>query len=292
MLASDYRPLPPCLAHNCGFHDGPPEGAQPPDGFVLPPNFEEMRKKEQAAKARRLPLAEQFQAGSLEVEGLTMPYRLYVPQNLTPGKLYPMVIFFHGAGERGIDNLAQLTAYDAAHVWIWDQQDGGEPCFVLAPQMTGDGWLESPLLAASRIIDTVTDQYPIDPKRLYLTGMSMGGGACWRMNYMFPHRFAAVVPLCPHCGLNMQGKIDPEAIELVADSFVNKPLWLFHAEDDMVVTVETSRQLTAALEQRGMIRGKDFFYTEYPAACRYNHGCWNIAYADKAMRQWLLQQSL
>ena len=291
MLTSDHRPLPPCLAHNCGFHDGPPQGT-PPEGFSPPPGFERMLEKAREAEARRRVFAEQFQTGSVELAGITMPYRLYVPENLTPGKRYPLVIFFHGAGERGTDNLAQLTAYDAAHVWVWDQQDGGEPCFVLAPQMTGDGWLEPPLLAASRIIDTVTAQYPIDSKRLYLTGMSMGGGACWRMNYMFPHRFAAVVPLCPHCGLNMQGEIDPEAIGLVADSFVNKPLWLFHAEDDMVVTVETSRQLTAALERRGMIRGKDFFYTEYPAACHYNHGCWDIAHADKAMRQWLFQQSL
>lgn len=160
MKTSDYRPLPPCLSHTCGFHDGPPEGAQPPEGFVLPPNFEEIRKKAQEAEARRRVLAEAFQAGSLEADGLIMPYRLYVPRNLTPGKRYPMVIFFHGAGERGTDNLAQLTAYDAAHVWVWDQQDGGEPCFVLAPQMTGDGWLEAPLLAASHIIDTVTDQYP------------------------------------------------------------------------------------------------------------------------------------
>lgn len=303
MTTKDYRPLPDELNHGCGFGTpdlplegyAPPEGFGPPPGMEPPPEMLEMMRQDEQRKHSRLPLAKLFQSGSATWEDLTLPYRLYVPEHLAEGKQYPLVLFLHGGGERGDDNEAQLIANDGAIVWVRDQIEGtGEACFVLAAQcpQDGPGWLEPHLLAASQALDNVIAAYPIDESRLYLTGMSMGGGGCWRMNYMFPERFAAVVPMCSACGLDKTGKeIDNNAIQAIAESFLSKPLWLFHAADDFVVTPETTRSLAKALEERGLVRGRDFFYTEYPAECGYNHGCWNPAYEWKLMRQWLFQQT-
>ena len=292
MRTSDYRKLPACLNHGSGFGtpDLPPEGFAPPAGFPQPSEEEKA-----AGRAAREPLARLFRSGTAAYGGLTIPYRYYVPENLEPGKRYPLVLFLHGGGSRGTDNEAQLFVGDSAVVWVRDQQEGGEPCFVLAPQCPDDGpgWLEPHLLAASSALDDLIEQYPIDENRLYLTGLSMGGGGCWRMNYMFPERFAAAVALCAAGCLDETGRaVDPEAVEAVAESFTDKPLWLFHAADDAAVTPETTRSLARALERRGKVRGVDFFYTEYPAECGYNHACWEPGCAWKLMRQWLMQQDL
>lgn len=293
MKTSDYRPLPQCLNHDCGANRRKRNMAGPPPGFELPPGFAEMMEQAKENERKRADFAECFRSGTSTWDGLTQPYRFYVPENLESGKRYPMVVFFHGAGEAGTDNLVQLTAYEGALVWVRDQLDGtGEPCFVLAPQMDAEAWVEQPLLAASKAIDDLMEKYPIDPARLYLTGMSMGGGAYWRINYMFPDRFAAVVPMCSACGMDENGNLDRETVNAAADAFIGKALWMFHAEDDMVVPVETTRMLASALEQRGEIRGRDFFFTEYPSEKRYNHGCWDPAYGDRTMRQWLMQQHL
>ena len=294
---SDYRKLPACLNHGGGFGKSkdPKEGFAPPEGFSPPPGMMEMMALEEEKKIARKPLAALFRAGTATYGKVTLPYRYYVPENLEEGKKYPLVLFLHGGGERGTDNEVQLLANDGAVVWVRDQQEGGEPCFVLAPQCPeeGPGWLENHLLAASQALDDMISEYPIDENRLYVTGMSMGGGGSWRINCMYPDRFAAVVPLCSACCLDETGKaVDPDAIEAVAEAFLDKPLWIFHAADDAVVMPEISQALVRALEEKGKKRGEDFFYTEYPAECGYNHGCWGPAYEWKLMRQWLLQQNL
>lgn len=297
MMTSDYRKLPACLNHGCGFGTAelPPEGFAPPEGFTPPPELAEMMAKAKAEETARKPLADLFDAGKATWDGVSIPYRYYAPEHLEAGKNYPLVLFLHGGGERGADNEAQLIANDGAVVWVRDQLAGGEPCFVLAPQSPGGtpGWLEPTLLAASQALDEMISRYPIDEDRIYLTGMSMGGGGSWRMNYMFPERFAAVAPLCSAGCLDQTGKtIDPEAVEAVAEALAGKNLWMFHSADDAVVDPKTTRSVARALEARGKKRGEDFFYTEYPAEYGYNHGCWGPAYAWKLMRQWIMQQNL
>ena len=296
MATENYRPLPPYLNHGCGYGipGQPPRGMQPPADFTPPPGFAEMAKREEEEKEARRLLADQFLSAAAEYNGLSLNYRLYVPAELEEGKKYPLVLFLHGGGERGDDNLTQLIANDGAVIWLKDQMEDPElKCFILAPQSPDGepGWLEKHLLAVSKALDDVTDAYPVDTDRLYLTGMSMGGVGSWRMNYMFPTRFAAVVPICSAGGMDENRNIDPTAIDALADAFMDKPLWLFHAADDAVVPCDTSRCLTQALVQRGRKLGEDFFFTEYPAECGYNHGSWNPAYRWVLMRRWMFQQT-
>lgn len=263
----------------------------PAPGEAMPkPRPEMLRRMEldRVKKEERRPLAEQFQEGTATYHGLTMPFRLYVPKDLEPGRKYPLVLFLHGGGERGDDNISQLLAYDGALVWTRQ----AEPCFVLAPQCPeGEpGWMEKHCLVARTAMSQVMEAYPIDPERLYLTGMSMGGGGCWRMNYMFPELFAAIVSVCAAACIHNRDEIIPEAIEAVADAFIGKNLWLFHAADDFVVTPESTRSLVAALERRGRRKGVDFFYTKYPKEMNLGHGSWEPAYEDTIMCRWVLAQ--
>lgn len=261
-----------------------------PGGPLPEPSPEMLRhmERDRIKREARRSLAEQFAEGKATYGGLTMPFRLYVPKDWKPEKRYPLVLFLHGGGERGDDNISQLLAYEGALVWTRQ----AEPCFVLAPQCPeGEpGWLEKHCLVARAAMEQVMEAYPIDKDRLYLTGMSMGGGGCWRMNYMFPDLFAAIVSVCAAACVRNRDEIIPGAIEAVADAFVGKHLWLFHAADDFVVTPETTRSLVAALERRGLRKGTDFFYTEYPAEMNLGHGSWEPAYADALMCRWVLAQ--
>ena len=293
MTTLDYRPLPDALNDAGAFAKPMPEPTQMPP-MELPPEFAQRAAREETEKQARLPYVDLFRSGQAAYGGLTMPYRLYTPQT-EPGKRYPLVVFLHGGGERGDDNVLPLIANDGALVWVKDQLEGtGEPCFVLAAQCPseGFGWMQDHLLVCSAALDAVIAENPVDEARLYLTGMSMGGGGCWRMNYLFPNRFAAVVPMCSAACIAGPGQVDQIGVGLAADAFVGKPLWIVHAADDFVVTPETSRSLVRALEARGQDRDRDFYYTEYPAVCGYNHACWEPAYADPTLRRWLFKQSL
>ncbi len=293
MNTKEYRPLPEELGSIGGFGSmGPPPGGEMPQ-----PSPEMLARMEQdkVCKEARKPIAALFQAHQYEENGEVMPYRLYVPEHMEPEKKYPLVLFLHGAGERGEDNISQLIAYEGALIWVRDQLDGtGEPCFVLAPQCPGvenHYWLENSLKMVGGILDKTVAEFPVDETRISLTGMSMGGGGCWRLNYMYPERFSAIVPICS-AGGTKDKKPDPVAIGQAADAFAGKNLWIFHAADDFVVTPETSRGLVKALEERGKVAGEDFFYTEYPESCGYNHGSWTPAYENEIMRKWMLRQKI
>lgn len=280
----EYRKVPAVL-NEYGDFGGPPTGPMPEPSPEMLLRMEQDRVKKEA----RRPLAEQFKEGTATFDGLTMPYRLYVPENLIPGERYPLVLFLHGGGERGTDNISQLLAYEGALVWTRQ----AEKCFVLAPQCPDGepGWLEKHCLTAMQALEDIMKAHPVDRDRLYLTGMSMGGGGCWRMNYMFPTLFAAIVPICSAACIRGRDVIIPEAIEAVAEAFAGKNLWLYHAADDFVVTPESTRSLVKALERRGKKKGVDFFYTEYPGERNLGHGSWEPAYEDTLMCRWVLSQS-
>lgn len=287
----NFRPLPLALAGTGGFGGTP---MMPPGTLQLSPEEDQRMKKQilldqQKAKERSRYLS-MLQEGTAVYEGVSLCYRFYIPPQLSPEKKYPLVLFLHGGGERGNDNVRQITAYDGACVWIREQLAGNqEPCIVLAPQCPTDGyWLQAQLLPVMQALETMCAAYPVDRKRLYITGMSMGGGGCWRMNYMFPSTFAATVAVCSAIATIEKKAINPEAIEIAAETFAGKNLWLFHAADDNVVPVETSRRLAEALTQRHSA----CIYTEYPSEQGYRHGSWNPAYEWEPMRRWLFQQRL
>jgi predicted peptidase len=228
--------------------------------------------------------------------GMTMGYRLFVPPGYDRTKSYPLVFFLHGAGESGNDNEMQLTANQGATIWAKPPEQARHPCFVLAPQNPlGDsgrkGWTtlirlgfgdpfrpEPALATAFAVLQRVMADYNVDRKRVYATGLSMGGFGVFAMNVDHPDTFAAVVGIC--------GGLDPAR----AAALANKQIWVFHASKDPIVDVRFSRETVKALKEAG----GNPRYTEYGAEAYLAptaHQSWVPAYASAELRDWLFQQS-
>jgi predicted peptidase len=220
-------------------------------------------------------------------DGTVIRYRWSAPEAPEAGKTYPLVVFLHGAGERGDDNKAQLRHGVSAILSGAKAID--EPCFLIAPQCPSDSWwapidrgsmrlssAEKPnalLDALIARIDLLAKEHPIDTTRLYLTGLSMGGFASWDLLGRAPGKFAAVVPIC--------GGGDPT---LVA-KYKSTPIWVFHGEKDDVVPLRTSTEMVEALKKAG---GEPKF-TWYPEA---GHDSWTAAYQDPKLIRWIFDQKL
>lgn len=219
----------------------------------------------------------------------SMPYRLYVPENYDPAESYPMVVVFHGAGERGNDNESHITAHESPLVWAQPEVQKDNPCFVVAAQCpTNELWVDTPWDKGSYdldsvpisdemqmvvdIIDLISGYYNIDTTRLYSTGISMGGYATWNINMLYPDLFAAMAPIC--------GGADPSKASLLAD----KPIWAFHGGADSVVPVSGTREMVEALKAEG----SDVIYTEYEGM---DHNVWDKAYATPELIDWMFAQS-
>ncbi|MFS0778281.1 chitobiase/beta-hexosaminidase C-terminal domain-containing protein [Neobacillus sp. 3P2-tot-E-2] len=223
-----------------------------------------------------------------------MPYRLYVPENYDPSKSYPLVLFLHGGGERGTDNEKQILGNDGAVIWAAPENQVKHQAFVLAPQarnvheggfgITRDS---NNMISLSRvfefspdlekaydILQKVRSEYNIDSTRLYSTGLSQGGFGTFNINLKYPDLFAAMVPIA--------GGGNPSE----AHKLVNKPIWAFHAVDDVVIPVSYSRNIISAIQNAG----GNPIYTEYPAELGYNHGSWVPAYENKEMIEWVFKQ--
>lgn len=218
-------------------------------------------------------------------DGTVVSYRWSAPAALETGKTYPLVLFLHGAGERGRDNAAQLKHGVGAIL------DGarklGEPCFLIAPQCPPNEWWApldhrtkrlDPAAKPNSLLDAVlaltaemSKTQPVDPKRFYVTGLSMGGFGTWSLLARVPEKIAAAVPIC--------GGGDPAQ----AVKFKDVPIWAFHGEADPVVPVKSTREMIAALEQAG---GKPKV-TYYPGVL---HDSWTQTYTDPAVLTWLFAQ--
>ncbi len=216
--------------------------------------------------------------------GVVIRYRWSQPDNVEPGRLYPLVLFLHGAGERGNDNTAQLR-HGVRDILKWSRAN--EPCFLLAPQCPSGKWwapvdletmtpsaLDEPnarLLALMELLDQLAGEHPVDPDRLYLTGISMGGFGTWSLLTRYSERFAAAAPVC--------GGGDPE----YAPRFKHVPLWVFHGAKDEVVPVLRSREMVDALREAG----GDPKFTVHPDAA---HDSWTPTYQDDEFLRWLFSQ--
>jgi predicted peptidase len=217
--------------------------------------------------------------------GATMPYRLLAPERLRQGSRYPLVLFFHGAGERGTDNATQLR--HGTRLFLKPDIRAKYPCFVLAPQCPSDQrWVEmdwnadrgaqpaSPSRSMQLAVDLVQyiqRSYPVDTHRLYVTGLSMGGYATWDFVTRFPDQVAAAVPVC--------GGGDDAAAARAA----RVPVWAFHADNDTTVKVGRTRDMIGALR----LAGAKPHYFEYPGL---GHNSWDAAYAEPELIPWMFSQ--
>lgn len=198
-----------------------------------------------------------------KVTDAPLPYLLYRPDVSTNA---PLVVFLHGSGERGGD-LERVAAVGLPHLL----EGLPEPAFVVAPGCPeGSRWTDQ-LARLEKVLDDLLDRLPVDPSRIYLTGLSLGGQGAWFWAARTPERFAALVPVC--------GRTDPAA----ADRLKNVPIWAFHGADDDVVPPGESEAMVKALRAVGS-------QAELTMLEGVGHDSWTPAYRDPALYAWLFAQ--
>lgn len=221
--------------------------------------------------------------------GDTLPYRLLRPETMKSGEKYPLVLFLHGAGERGKDNEKQLT--HGGQMWLNPVNREKYPAFVLAPQCPETGYwaygarpksflpedmpLDEQMNPVSRTLKDLLDTYlampQVDKDRVYIMGLSMGGMGTFDMVVRFPDVFAAAIPIC--------GTVNPARLEAAKDVKFR----IFHGDADNVVTPEGSRAAYRALKAAGA----KVEYIEFPGC---NHGSWTPAFNYPEFMSWLFNQ--
>jgi predicted peptidase len=186
-------------------------------------------------------------------------YQLWLPDAYSPDRLWPAILFLHGAGERGDDNEAQITVGLGPHLPKLDP-----PAIVIFPQSPPGSWWKPAV--AMRALDGACGEYAIDPDRTSLTGISMGGAGAWTLAAENPGRWSAIAPVC-----GWMATIRP---------MPDVPIRIFHGDADPVVDVEYSRRMAAHLGSRAV-------YTELAGV---NHNSWDPAYRDSDLVAWLVEQ--
>lgn len=212
-----------------------------------------------------------------EETNYTLNYRFFKP-NKAHGKKLPLVLFLHGAGERGSNNDVQILANEGAVVWASPENQKENPAYVLAAQVpVGGGWSGNIYEALLKLIDETVDEYRIDTDRIYITGMSMGGIGTWNMIQKNPDLFAAAIPIC--------GIGNPANAEVIKDM----PIWITHEDGDFL-DVQHSRDMYSALLSAG---SEKVIYTEYPFGTSpvNPHFSWVPTYQNQEIIDWLFQQS-
>ncbi len=212
----------------------------------------------------------------------TLLYRQYLPKGAHEN--LPLVIFFHGAGERGADNTRQLV--HGVGQFIKYSIDNKKPFILIAAQCPSNAqWVDTPwgntshrigkcsanMALAIGLLEERIATLKADRRRIYVSGISMGGYGTWDILVRRPDLFAAAIPIC--------GGGDAYK----AYTIRNIPIWVFHGSADTAVPTVRSRQMVSALWQcEGNVR-----YTEYPGM---GHGSWGPTYSNKAVFDWLFSQ--
>ena len=234
------------------------------------------------SQSKALPPAEPADRMQAKVfEGLD--YRVYAPIDYEK-RQYPLVLFLHGAGAKGDDNLAQVRNSSFLKALLNAGNSEKYPCVIVAPQcpvgmrwVPGVGVYDLPdnVEALMALLEQTKSLYGTDPARVYITGLSMGGYGTWGMLRAYPDYFAAAVPVCG-------GWDRPDDVAL-APRLKDVPIWAFHGALDDDVPVECSRDMVEALEAvDGNVK-----YTEYPDG---GHAIWDRVYAESELLPWLFSQ--
>jgi predicted peptidase len=227
---------------------------------------------------------------SLNFRAREYRYQLFRPRREMPEGGWPLILFLHGAGERGRDGLLPTQVGLGATI---RRCAARFPCLVLFPQVgVGSHW-NRPDMAdlAMACLEETRQEERINPERLYLTGLSMGGAGVWYLGARYPGVFAALVPVCGGVGFPAASCGDPQSAENMA--LYNErarvigatPTWVFHGAEDPIVPVEFSRRMVRSLETMG----HPVRCTEY-SPC--GHDAWELAYEQDEVWRWLFTQRL
>jgi predicted peptidase len=221
--------------------------------------------------------------------GQVLHYRILFPENYDRTKKYPLILFLHGSGEKGNDNEKQLT--HGAKLFLKEENRGQFPCIVIFPQCPAtDSWnsviadrtqkptlfafdysrnATSALTSAIEVVKKTGAEEGIDPARIYIAGLSMGGMGTFEAVYRYPEVFAAALPIC--------GGGDATHY----DTRISKTaFWVFHGDQDGAVDIKNSRIMVDRLKELKA----EVKYTEYPGV---NHNSWDNAFAEPELLSWL-----
>jgi len=192
-------------------------------------------------------------------------YLLYLPENYNTSENFPLLLFLHGAGERG-DDLEKVKVHGPPKLIA-----GGKnfPFIVVSPQCPENQWWSSEVLDA--LLKDIVDNYNVDEDRIYVTGLSMGGFGTWELAIKYPNRFAAIAPICGGGNFHL------------ADVLKDLPIWVFHGAKDNVVPLKSSQEMVDALEKVG----GNVKFTIYPMA---GHDSWTETYNNPELYEWFLKQ--
>jgi len=223
-------------------------------------------------------------------EGKVLPYRILYPENYDKNKKYPLLLFLHGAGERGNDNEKQLT--HGARLFITEESRKNFPAIIVLPQCPQESFWAStkidrtvqpfkiefdysaepnwPLVAANELVKQIISEGSVDKSRVYIAGLSMGGMGTFESVYRYPELYAAALPICGGGSVTQYDK-----------RVTKTAFWVFHGADDAVVNVKLSRDMVNRLKAlKAKVR-----YSEYPGV---NHNSWDNAFAEKEFLSWML----
>jgi predicted peptidase len=198
-------------------------------------------------------------------------YLLHLPPGyeVAGGKKWPLILFLHGMGERGDDLDLVKTQGLPKKLESWPDC----PFIVVSPQCPMSSFWTWEADALNALLDDVMARYVVDPERVYLTGLSMGGAGTWQLAIRHPERFAALAPICA------------PSIPVLLERVQHLPIWVFHGAKDTVVPVETSDNMVKVFRSLG----GDIQYTVYLDA---GHDSWTQAYDNPALYEWMAKQKV
>ncbi len=221
-------------------------------------------------------------------DGTEIPYRLYVPYDYDRSKEYPVLLFMHGAGERGTNNLGNLShmlqeMFSHENTPLWDS-------IIIVPQCPNDEqWVDTPwadggyrvdevpesneIKAVLGILDRVAETFPTDKNRYYVMGLSMGGFGAWDLIMRHSDLFAAAVPICGGGDYTQAHKL------------VDMPIYTIHGTSDYQVPLTGTKEMVVALETLG---STVIFYEELK---HYSHDVWSYAANKAEIWTWLFEQT-
>lgn len=224
--------------------------------------------------------------------GQNLPYRMLYPENYDKNKKYPLVLFLHGAGERGTDNEKQLM--HGSKLFTDSANRKAYPAIVIFPQCPEESYWSSvevnrntspftlqfdyskpitpALQAAIELVQKVIATEGVDKSRVYITGLSMGGMGTFEAVYRFPNLFAAAMPICGGADINAYDK-----------RILKIPFRVFHGAQDAVVDVKHSREIVRKL----MVLNATVEYIEYPEV---NHNSWDNAFTEPDFLSWMFSK--
>ncbi len=224
---------------------------------------------------------------TLDFDGARYRYVVYVPYEYSEQKAWPLIVFLHGAGERGNDGLVQTEVGIGTAIRRFPDRF---PAIVLFPQCPENEFWDVMFAPLETMMARIREEYTIDPSRIYLTGLSMGGYGAWLWASTKSDTFAALMPICG--GGNVEEVAGRLGRPLSGDygtpeerirHLATLPTWVFHGADDATVPVERSREMVAALQAAG----GNVRYTEFPDI---GHNSWDTAYAHEKAIRWLFKQ--